>query len=343
MTVLRPAAIPPSTAPSTDEPSREPTAPVVDDVRRDVGADLPSPGGAGRDEAAGAAAGPPVTLEQRLRVAAGIVAPTTAITALLYYFGYVSTRARFGWFGVDLATLRLSTQEVVLHSAAVLFVPVGALLLLGVLGSWLHAAARRRLDRAAGHPVLRRVAVVTVAAGALLLVRGVVGIVRPGIAETEFPGTTPLCLGAGALAVGYGRYLMVGSAPGQPRRTGADRRLEDTAWVLVWGLVVLSLFWLANTFAAAYGRGQAVADAQDLRSRPAVVLDTSERLYIDHPGVGETSLPATPEQRLRYRYRGLRLLIAAGGRLFLVPEQWQDGSGVVVVPDNDDVRVQYLS
>ena len=112
----------------------------------------------------------------------------------------------------------------------------------------------------------------------------------------------------------------------------------------MWGLVVLSLFWLTNSFAGANGRGQAVIDAADLQSRPAVVLDTPERLYLDQPGVVERALPQADEQQLRYRYRyrGLRLLIAAGGRLFLVPDQWQDVSGVLVLPDDDQIRVRYV-
>src|SRR4051794_26460224 len=60
-------------------------------------------------------------LLDQLSAVAGVVAPTTVLTALLYYYGYVATYARFAYFGVDLATLRLPTQELVLRSVAVLY------------------------------------------------------------------------------------------------------------------------------------------------------------------------------------------------------------------------------
>ena len=38
-------------------------------------------------------------IEQWMNVATNIVAPTTLLGALLFYFGYVSSRAQYAYFG----------------------------------------------------------------------------------------------------------------------------------------------------------------------------------------------------------------------------------------------------
>ena len=48
--------------------------------------------------------------------AGNIVAPATAVSALLFYFGYVSTRAQYLYFGLDVDTIGLSTQSFVMRS-----------------------------------------------------------------------------------------------------------------------------------------------------------------------------------------------------------------------------------
>ena len=46
------------------------------------------------------------------------------------------------------------------------------------------------------------------------------------------------------------------------------------------------------------------------------------------------------EQTFRYRYYGLRLLVQAGDRMFLVPERWDAGNSTLVF-DMSDVRIKY--
>ncbi|MGH4001860.1 MAG: hypothetical protein ACRDTJ_30855, partial [Pseudonocardiaceae bacterium] len=218
---------------------------------------------------------PSTPIAERLKAVAGVVAPTTLIAALLYYYGYVTTNARFAYFGVDLTTLRMSTQDLAMRSVAALYVPVAGLLAAGLAGYWLHSAATAALARGKRAKLLRRIGWLVIAAGTALFIRAVVGIVVPSIAENEFPGITPLSLGLGALLVAYGRHLVLGASEDQNR--SQERRRERVAWALVSGIAVLSLFWLTNSFAGAYGRGQADADSRQLATRPSVTLDTKER------------------------------------------------------------------
>src|SRR6476620_8009654 len=56
--------------------------------------------------------------------AGNIVAPATALSALLFYFGYVSTRAQYLYFGLDVDTIGPSTQAFVMRSPQPLLVPL---------------------------------------------------------------------------------------------------------------------------------------------------------------------------------------------------------------------------
>jgi hypothetical protein len=274
---------------------------------------------------------------ERLTAAAGIIAPTTIITALLYYYGYVASYARFDSFGVDISTLQLSTQELLLESVEVIYVPCAVLLAALVAVLVIRARTRSALAAPAPHPWLRRAGWAALILGVLALGRAAYGVFVPAVAMVEVPpATTPFCLGAGAALAMYGRELLIATSRGADQ----DRPPETGVRLLVAGIVVLSLFWMANTFASAYGRSQTEAGRWSPAERPAVTLDTEEQLYLNAACAELTTLPQDTDQRYRYRYRGLRLLAVGGERLFLVPERWRDGCPVVVLP-YDSVRVQF--
>ena len=79
---------------------------------------------------------------------------------------------------------------------------------------------------------------------------------------------------------------------------------------------------------------------QNLDALPRVELFSSKPLAISAQEVTETKLGTDAEPV--YRYDGLHLLAVSGGRLFFLPEGWTvRGGAVVVLPDNDAVRVEY--
>ena len=279
-------------------------------------------------------------LVERLKAIAGVLAPTTVVGALLYYYGYVTSYARFDYFGLDLGVLGLSSQELVVRSLAALYVPLAVLILAGVGALWAHLAIRDLLATGRHRGTLRRAATLAVVVGVLLLARAAVGVLVPTVAATEPIATTPTTLVIGAVLVAYGRQVRLAAGRFTPR-SPTRLRAERVGWALTGALVVLGLFWIANSFAAAYGRGQAMADAADLAGRPAVTLDTTERLYTPLPGVIETRLPADRGQRFRYRYRGLHLLLESDSRLYLVSADVSAGPRVLVVPFDTTTRFQF--
>lgn len=271
----------------------------------------------------------------------GVLAPTTVITSLLFYFGYVTLLAQYAHFGVDIDALGLSVRDVLLRSPSVLFVPVLAVLAVSLAALWVHAAVRHLL-RTGPPPVLRRAGTALVILGVLLLGYGTAGVLVPSIAENEPIAATPAALGLGTVAVAYGGFVRRAAASGG--RVLGWRAPVLPQLLLIGGVLTLSLFWVTNSFAAAYGEGRALGIAEDLDERPAVVLDVQERLWLPEGVVEETALsePGSGDV-FRYRYRGLRLLVVAGGRMWLVPEAWGNTSRTtLVVPLDASVRVHFV-
>jgi hypothetical protein len=259
-------------------------------------------------------------------IATSFVAPATFVTALLFYFGYVSSRAEYSYFGVDVDTLGLGTREYVMRSPQALLVPALLLLLLG--GATAALVAGLRSGRLGDGAALRLVR----AGGVVLAVGLVMVFAYAWLGEwTWYALATPLVItaGAGLLAV-----------------AGRHRGFPAAVVVFLVLVAAVSIFWASATLAQLTGRGIAMNTARHLDDLPAVVLDTKESLYLRDTVTKEEPLApagsgAAPEgQTFRYRYYGLRLLAHSGDLMFLVPERW-DPSDSTLVLDLSDVRVKF--
>lgn len=255
-------------------------------------------------------------------VATTFVAPATFLTGVLFYYGYVSSRAQFRYFGVDVDTIGLSTRDYVMRSPQALLVP---LVLVPLVGAVLLVASRfldRRLP-ATAVPAAARLGAVVVAAGVVML-----AAYRWIGAWPYYPMVTPLLLAAGLLALLWSWHR---------------RRGHRNAIALTWLALAVCVFWSTATLAEWTGAGAAQRTARHLDRLPAVVLDTPEQLHLGlapDAGVTESVLPEQEEQEYRFRYRGLRLLIQAGDRMFLVPARWTPSGSTLLVP-MDEVRVRF--
>jgi hypothetical protein len=291
----------------------------------------------------------PSALSTKISQWAAVVAPTTVVTAMLLYFGYIATRARFAYFGVYLDLADLSNRDLVLYGIEVLYPPVAILLLAVLVLAAAHLAVTWVTSRRDKSRTVLLLAGVLALAGLLLLARAVIGLSVAHVSRDETPGTTALALAAGPGLCAYACRLAArvtiqrDDAPPALRTWYlAARRLRLTALTAAAGLAVTGLFWAGTSFAWRLGEGRAYDDALQLPDRPEVVVDTGERLIDLPPYVQETVLPAESGAKFRYRYRGLRLLIQGGGRLFLVPEHWTAQGRTLILPYDDGVRLQVI-
>lgn len=267
-------------------------------------------------------------------IATTFVAPATLLSALLFYFGYVTSRAQYAYFGVDVDTLALSTRDFVMRSPQALLVPLLVITLLGAGLLLVHLALRTRTIEPRVVAVAFGLAVGLIVAGLVLLFGFEVFGDLP-----IYGALTPLLIAAG---VGAATYLA--GRPGTPRfLSGREGPRAARQGVTFLALVVIAtcLFWATATVAEWTGRGTAMRAARDLDRFPLVILDTQERLYLTDGVVTETELPEDEEQLFRYRYRGFRLLVQGGDRMFLVPEEWTPSNSTLVVPLDGSVRVQF--
>jgi hypothetical protein len=264
--------------------------------------------------------------ERWISFAAGIVTPVTLITALLFYFGYVSARAQYQYFGIDVDTIGLSTQDYVMRSPQPLLVPLLVLTLLAVAGLLLHNAIEPR----AGLVAVRQAQIAAIAVLAL----GILGLflypVLGGLAY--YAVVVPVVIGLAAAVLAYLSYLTTKLQ---------DVRPQLALIALLAVVTTTCAFWATATTAQYSGRGLARSDAAHLDRFPVVILDTKERLHLRSPGVEETALRPGAGQTFNYRYRGLRLLIVGENRLFLVPQHWNASDTTLVVPLDDSIRVQF--
>jgi hypothetical protein len=316
---------------------------------------------------------PGTQLEQWISIGTTIVGPATLIGALLFYFGYVSSASEYAYFGVDVDTIGLSTQDYVMRSPQTLLVPLLVLTLAGAGFLTLNSAVRGRIAAAAraggeagaaqpanparqtGH--IRRMVQRSRIFGLALITAGVVLLFTfTYVRGWQFYGlATPLLIAFGAALIAYTSHLLnllqrprgqppaVAKGAGPLRTAHADSSVlaRRTASILIYFVIAASIFWATATVAQWSGLGLAQYQAAHFNDLPSVILDTSERLFLTDPGIGEATLPPSAGQTFHYRYWGLRLLIEGQDRMFLVPERWSASDSTLIVPLNGSVRVQF--
>lgn len=133
-----------------------------------------------------------------LAVAAIFVAPTTLISGLCYFLGFVATRHRLLYFGVEPGALGFSTTDYVVKAVAVYNVPVFEVLLVCVvlLGA---AVGIRSLAGARRHTRLLRATAWTLLAAAALSIGVATASLKFNVVR-EVPRSLPMTLAS--LAVG---------------------------------------------------------------------------------------------------------------------------------------------
>jgi hypothetical protein len=336
--------------PSTSAPPRREITPVAaaETSRQDAGSrDLqprPQDAPSARDKATTATGDRALNNAKLAQIIAGLVAPTTLITALALFFGWVRTSAQMYYFGLDPTLVTLSNQDYLLRSAEPIFIPLGALLLVILLAVWGHALAINSLqkhDKARGWVNLALIVV-----GCGLLIFGVVSAACDLRVATSvmLPQLSP---GIGVALITYAGYLggeQRHPANGNAAGTATAHRLALVVSATLATLVmVLSLFWAVSRYANALGIQYAQRYAATLIDQPSVDVYSKQRLYIKSGGVLEARI-GDADSTYRFRYSGLRLLLRSGGSYYLLPASWSARHGVVIVlPEDQSMRFEYTT
>jgi hypothetical protein len=337
MTEPRPAPHKPTTTPLESKPE-QPT--------------FGTAGNAGSDGSDGSA-DPTRSLRATVRGIGSVVGPTSAVTALLYYFGWTRTSIEAHQLGLDDSLLGYSTQDYLLRSMSSMFGPLVVGLLAGLAAIGFHSALLAWLQRSGGlsgprtmDPHVRRrlrslvITIAVLAAGCL--VAGAAGA-RVRQPSSFIYVTSPVCVTVSIILGVYGvalyRRLLSGSHRGeQAREQNEQRGLRAVSATLIVLILVLSVFWNVSHFAAIKGRNLAATVERLLPTQPSVVVYAAKRLYLQSPVV-ETRLDPT-DAAYKYAYSGMKLLFRSDHKYFLRPSK-PGATANIVLPDNLDIRVEF--
>lgn len=278
-----------------------------------------------------------------------VVAPTSAVTALLYYFGWTRTMVEANRLGLDDSLLGYSTQDYLLRSVSSMYAPVvigltGTLLAIGlhaVVVAWAHRFGLASATGRVGRPGRRRIAALVIAlavVGLASLALGYAGT-RVGQQSRAVYVAAPAAVTVGFLVLVYaaGLYRRFLASRGPERAIGAPAGYDGIVVASVVMLVMAGLFWNVSRYAVV--KGNELADTVEARmpQRPGVIIYSAKRLYLQAPVV-ETKLD--PENAsYKYAYSGLRLLFRSDSKYFLRPSDTAARVNIVI-PDGLDIRLE---
>ena len=270
-----------------------------------------------------------------LRVFGSILAPTTVLTALLFFFGTRHAYFFCEWFGVHYSVLGLTAADYLIRSADGMFVPLTVLAAAGLGVLWgyrfLHSALAPRTWRV----LTRRAVPVLVSLGLVLVLTGLAGLAAPGLFHRA-AGLPGVCVALGVVLFPVAEHLHTSLSGRQ-----AAGVVPVIQWTLTFVLASIGLFWAVNDYSAAVGEARGYEYETKLRTMPETVVFSTRDLGIRAPDV--TTTPCTaPDSAYRFRYDGLVLVLQSGGQSFLLPKGWTTLDGVaLVLPRSGDVRLEF--
>ncbi|NKZ12578.1 sensor domain-containing protein [Mycolicibacterium septicum DSM 44393] len=278
--------------------------------------------------------------ERWLSLAALVVAPTSLITGLCYFFGLLAIRNRLHYFGVDPGTVGYTSADYVVTTIGTFFfASLRVLIVLAILVvltvAFRHwAATGRRIT------LLRNIAWLLTGLGAVGLIVAVVWLVSDRSLIKTVVDNPPdmymaatIAAGIVLLVAGYWTLTLTG-------RGRLPKMAERILLALAVAGLVVALFWATDLYAVDQGKHNGADAAGRLWAADgdytAVQVDTTEALNIPDNLVKMTVLPAQgPPAAPVYRYQCLRVLEAHAGRYVLVPARWsrEQGYAITVTPD----------
>jgi hypothetical protein len=286
---------------------------------------------------------PVKSLQGTVRGLLSIVAPTTLVVGLLYYFGWARTSAEAHALSLDDSLFGYSSQDYILRSISSMYWPlfVGAIVLLvglvvhGVLSAWFGDdptdAGRVRWGRA--------LTVALAVIGVALLTLGILGahVTRP----SRFVSLAgPIAVTASIVVLAYAVHLLIRFGPGLGSGPLAreSKPFAPLAWSLVIVMLFLSLFWTVSHYAGIRGVDLAIQAERQIPRQPSVTIYSARRLYLEPP-VQETELP-DQNAAYRYRYTGLKLLFRSEHNYFLRTDDPRDPRNIIIA-EAPDLRFEF--
>ena len=282
-------------------------------------------------------------LPRLFKVFGGIIAPTSLLTGLLFYFGRSRSAGYYRYFHVNSTVLDLSTNDYLFSGIAGLFVPISVAALLALVLLWLNRLLLTRIPPGARRRAVRVLVPASALIGTVLVVLAFADLFTEGGVFGVNSATGGLCLSVGVLLLVYAvRLLRLVLPPAVPAR-GRRPATGLAEWGAAFLLVSIGLFWAADAYAFGVGTGDAITLHRALPAVPAAVVYSEQSLSLDVAGVTEVRC-SDPDAAYRFRYDGLRLVRQAGNQYLLLPASWDRATGTaVLLPRSSTIRLEFRS
>lgn len=265
-----------------------------------------------------------------LKAISAIASALALLTALFCYFGWVRSQAQARAFGADVSVFGMTSPELVIRSADILFMPLLGATILVVLGIWVHLWLVQHAGTDSGRSrALKAMTWLRWSWAAALVVVTALLAIDGDLGRFALPFLF-------ALGVGRSWY-----AQAMRRRLGSEPSMPVPLFLALAALLAISLFWMTERVATTQAKARVVEIQQDPASRLGpVTIFTQERLPTPGDGLVETVLTAG-EKAAHYRYDGAYLLQRSGGQLFLVTD-WSGGRGrLIMLPEDQVARLEF--
>ena len=236
-------------------------------------------------------------VRQSLSFIGKIIAPTTVISALLYYFGWAYADALYDHFGIDQSLLGFSSQDYLLRSLVPAFEPLRWLLILGLALAWLHHWVSFQIKHSESTQTTARLKRLR----SVLLILGVGFILAgPVLVLNRIPVRTfvyALVWMLGILFSTYGVYLSLqlsrrSSPPDAPPTwlSTLPSWLKQITFGLIFSLQLFALFWFVSLYANEVGRWQGAQLEANIDQLPCAVVYSQSQLALEAGEITETAL-----------------------------------------------------
>jgi hypothetical protein len=280
-------------------------------------------------------------LPRLFKVFGGIVAPTSLLTGLLFYFGRSRAAGYYRFFHVNSTVLDLSTNDYLFSGVDGLFVPIAVTCLLALLFLWANRLLLTRVPPAARRRTLRVLVPVSGLAGVVLVGLAFADLLTEGGLFGSNSATGGLCLAIGVILLVYAVRLVRLSPPRSPEPVPRRAATGLAEWAATFLLVSIGLFWAADAYAFGVGTGGAITLYRALPTVPEAIVYSEQSLSLAVPGVTEVRC-SDPDAEYRFRYDGLRLVRQAGNQYLLLPETWDRTTGAaVLLPRSNSIRLEF--
>jgi hypothetical protein len=280
-------------------------------------------------------------LPRLFKVFGGIIAPTSLLTGLLFYFGRSRAAGYYRYFHVNSTVLDLSTNDYLFSGVDGLFVPIAVAALLALVLLWLNRLLLTRVPSRARRRAVRVLVPGAGLIGGVLVALAFADLLTDGRVFGTNSARGGLCLATGVILLVYAVRLLRLSLPAPA--TGGRAATGLAEWGAAFLLVSIGLFWAAQAYAFGAGIGGAITLHRALPTVPEAVLYSEQSLSLAVPGVTEVRC-SDPDAAYRFRYDGLRLVRQAGNQYLLLPATWDRATGTaVLLPRSGTIRLEFRS